>query len=1487
MRANKAKLLNHDKERKRYMNKRDLKKRILVMFLAIFMGITYTPSFAIEDDVMGAAQEEMPASLEAEHDYEDTESEDETIPDTPEPEESVQSVQDGITPEMPTTDETEEQSKDAESIPVIEESTTEDIAFNATKSDCLSYDPLYIAEYADTSLVDVSGVDMSRFVNVVSAAKGVATYNVKKQSDFKFSETNYIAGMNYEMPVYNVDDKSDYYVTIPNVNLFNSNFKAYDLILAYNNDYGEIISGWKYRKGILYIPKAAIDSPKNSHPVPESACIAVQLNYAIGGDMDFSKSIPSQILRDKKPVNKTVHTSNIFDVDNLIVDTGVKGRRSDDISVYLNGHLIPINEGAWEYSKTNGELRIQALPGVVSNINVVFENRTILKKAADVAISFVENTTPATFAATSMDDMLFFKTEKGKEVTLDIPSDKLFVGWRGYYDANWEHSARGGINDSQLNALKGFKNSVDYLYGGYTNQGGATGTDEQLDVRLAPLWAISSYAAGSDLGLQDSSGQLTKNEIVRHQVSMNPDVYEEHTIYEWLLKYRNKLEKSAKVTGSGNTSYPESLRNGIGGFNNFAFQFPRSVSGATGSLVSSGEDAGRENLSFRIESDEIDDSYYLAASCNHLGETAASNGNKRSRIYVTCIGLGTDYVVLSFVKVRDGQNAAAIYKFRSYNSAYLKLKKTAATSETNYLKAAPGNYSLKGAEYQLYTNSGCTTPAKTSDGSNAKLVTDANGDSPALEMEPGTYYIKEVKASPGYLIEKEQDSPKVTKIVLTTDNTESNPYVFKSIEKPSYIDPKIIIKKYDSTGTKGWDRLINAEYRISYYAMKVPYGDENGDQDPATVKYPAEPTRSWTFRTHKIEMQNDPSDVFAGIDWQNDQPVSGDEFYIENGKRILPLGYYTIRETKAPVGLALNETVHYGKIYQKSNGLGASNFYDGKDMNKTADVLFKIYADEQPQKIRLAVKKVDAETGCSAAQGAGREFSKGSLAGAEYEVYYDNDETDEPELVGSMITNEEGEAILNERISGRAEALGRSLEAGTYYIKEIKASPGYVTDKFYLNGNETKEIKNGKIEVSCGYDLNGKPMTKTVKGSYEDGKHLFKARVQNKDASVFTYTVASEETPHHAVIHKTDITTGDEIPGAKLRVINSDGETVDEWISTNKPHDIIALPEGKYTLSEITAPYGYDIAEDIEFAVDNNVIVSEVVMKNKPLMIGTTAHDAEADSHHGTFNEEETITDVVELSGLYEGRSYKIAGKIIDKASGLALLDKDGNEITAESEVFVAKGDAGKVDLSFVIDSSEFTQDSSVVVFERLYRTSSVRGEEVPIEIAKHEDISDESQSIRYGGIIGTIASDKKGGDHNIPAKKKAIVIDTVEYSNLSPEETYFISGSLYDKTTGELTDISGSTEFVPESESGSVQVKFKFDATELEGHSLVAFEYAFTDEKMISKHDDPDNKGQTVYITASRKIPKTGDPNYLMLYAIITAIAMSALALMIYARSV
>ena len=83
-------------------------------------------------------------------------------------------------------------------------------------------------------------------------------------------------------------------------------------------------------------------------------------------------------------------------------------------------------------------------------------------------------------------------------------------------------------------------------------------------------------------------------------------------------------------------------------------------------------------------------------------------------------------------------------------------------------------------------------------------------------------------------------------------------------------------------------------------------------------------------------------------------------------------------------------------------------------------------------------------------------------------------------------------------------------------------------------------------------------------------------------------------------ISKTDLTTGKELEGAKLQVLDKDGKILEEWVTDGKLHKIEKLPVGvELTLREITAPDGYEIAEDVKFTLEDTAKVQKVEMKDK------------------------------------------------------------------------------------------------------------------------------------------------------------------------------------------------------------------------------------------------------------------------------------------------
>ena len=101
-------------------------------------------------------------------------------------------------------------------------------------------------------------------------------------------------------------------------------------------------------------------------------------------------------------------------------------------------------------------------------------------------------------------------------------------------------------------------------------------------------------------------------------------------------------------------------------------------------------------------------------------------------------------------------------------------------------------------------------------------------------------------------------------------------------------------------------------------------------------------------------------------------------------------------------------------------------------------------------------------------------------------------------------------------------------------------------------------------------------------------------------------TVVMKDDYTKVEISKQDITNGKELPGATLVIKDSKGKEIEKWTSTDEAHYIEKLPVGKYVLTEITAPDGYEVAEDVEFEVKETGEIQKVVMKDSPKPTPTT-----------------------------------------------------------------------------------------------------------------------------------------------------------------------------------------------------------------------------------------------------------------------------------------
>ena len=250
--------------------------------------------------------------------------------------------------------------------------------------------------------------------------------------------------------------------------------------------------------------------------------------------------------------------------------------------------------------------------------------------------------------------------------------------------------------------------------------------------------------------------------------------------------------------------------------------------------------------------------------------------------------------------------------------------------------------------------------------------------------------------------------------------------------------------------------------------------------------------------------------------------------------------------------------------------------------------------------------------------------------------------------------------------------------------------------------------------------------------------------------------------------------------------------------------------------------------------------------------VHTTATGNVSGEHEEQAAKETTISDVVAYKGLTPGKEYKVAGELHvkdDEGKDAGVLkDADGNAVGAET-TFVPESADGEVTLSFTFDATELA-GKSIVAFEILSRDG--------IDIAVHADIDDEDQTVNIVQVHTTLKGNVSEA-HEEQVSEHVTLNDTVTYEGLTPGKEYKVAGELHvkdaeGKDAGVLKDADGNavgaaTPFVPESADGEVTLSFTFDATELAGKSVVAFEALSRDGKTIATHADISDKGQTVNI--------------------------------------
>lgn len=468
-----------------------------------------------------------------------------------------------------------------------------------------------------------------------------------------------------------------------------------------------------------------------------------------------------------------------------------------------------------------------------------------------------------------------------------------------------------------------------------------------------------------------------------------------------------------------------------------------------------------------------------------------------------------------------------------------------------------------------------------------------------------------------------------------------------------------------------------------------------------------------------------------------------------------------------------------------------------------------------------------------------------SLAGAEYYVSKNRDGSG---YVGMFTTKEDGSTDPIE------------LDAGRYYVKEVKAPKGYALDTEIYSVN----VSSGNTSWVTSKD---EPLFDPISILLEktsDGTGYLNpnADMSGAEFTIKYYDSLDEDlsglTPKRIWKLKTIKHPRDGRFWAQMREVNKvDGS--DEFYKDE--NGIIVIPRGSIVVQETKAPKGYRVdSKTYTYRIDKDT--NDLTMKlnfgntpeqlNKPLVpkIGTTALDAATTDSVGSHGKKVKLVDKVSYKQLSEGETYTIKGKLIDKATGQPLI-VNGKEVTAEKNFTVTKnnstitgdGASGSVDLEYEVDSTVLA-GKTTVVFEHLYYDGK--------EIAVHADIDDEGQSVHFPKIGTTAKSAETDAKQGMPREHETIV-DTVKYDNLIIGKVYTVKGKLMDKATGQPlkdehgNEITASKTFTVTSKSGSVDIEFTYNSLNRQGKTTVVFEDMYHNDKLVATHSDINDEGQSI----------------------------------------
>lgn len=721
------------------------------------------------------------------------------------------------------------------------------------------------------------------------------------------------------------------------------------------------------------------------------------------------------------------------------------------------------------------------------------------------------------------------------------------------------------------------------------------------------------------------------------------------------------------------------------------------------------------------------------------------------------------------------------------------------------------------------------------------------------EVAPQEQQIKYIIKAVETTVKEEQTNP----------DTSTNAKI-KGTFKKLWLDGKFEVKELETSDV----------YRLSEQSLPIEFDfgktEEKNNVVPAGEIH--NELKRVSVKVSKIELTGDEKNIIplegARFKLVSVDPIKGEqtvgEYLTDKDGNItikdLPYGKYYLQEVESIEGYFLNEKKYEFDTSFKPDGDMLDILIQNEKIPeiKTQNVAGSDKTDENKVVDPLEMITIQDYV-----------YYNSLIVGEEYEV------------TGKLMFKDTNEPVLvdGEEVIKTVKFTPEEREGHVLVEFEV---PGYV-----LRGKETvafeKLFRDGR-EVTNHEDINDEPQT-------------FRTTDPKIKTKLFQINTDESEVENNAAAQEKVFFVGQTI---KLQDVVS----VEDLIVGNEYELVMQLMikqgEQKF-MEEVTYRFIYNgeekiIVEAPEFTVEENLKGQELVAFEKLYRIDKSGKAHLIVTHEDINDEDQTIriakpevqtkfadinrdkevnptgkvefVDHVEYKDLIIGKEYTAKLTVMNKETNEPLVDAEGNTYVGET-TFIAEQTEGTVEVKTEIDVSVL-RGKEIVAFEKL--------EYKGIEIAAHEDIEDEGQTIRVTDPEFGTQAQWEGNSKTVTWGKKTKLIDTVSYKDLVPGKVYTVVGEVILKGNTEADDkvITEKVyvEFTPETSEGTVNVEFDIDTSKFANsdYELVVFEELYQGTKDVAKkiveegetetnkklaeHKDRNDKGQTVYV---EKEPETG----------------------------